>query len=34
MKNVAKENNFAFNQDVKLLSVGSPQLFYDYLENN
>lgn len=34
MKNVARENNFEFNKDVKLLSIGEPQMFYDYLENN
>ena len=34
MKNFAKENSLEFNTDVKLLSVGGPDMFNDYLENN
>lgn len=34
MKNFARENSFEFNKDVKLLSIGGPEQFTDYLENN
>ena len=34
MKNFAKENFLVFNTDVKLLTIGGPELFYEHMENN
>lgn len=34
MEHVANENVLIFKRDVKLLTIGEPQDFYNYLENN
>ena len=34
MKNLATDNQLLFNKDVKLLSIGSVDMFYDYINNN
>lgn len=34
MRDVAKQNNLAFNKDVKQLTVGTAKDFYKYVQNN
>ena len=34
MQNVAEDNKLAFNKDVRLLSIGSVELYYEYIKNN
>jgi hypothetical protein len=34
MKNVAQDNKLVFNKDVRLISIGSVELYYEYIKNN
>jgi len=34
MQHVANDNQLEFNKDVKLISVGSVELYYEYIKNN
>lgn len=34
MKEVAHQNDFEFRKDVKKLTVGTPKMFYDYIDSN
>jgi len=34
MRNVADDNKLAFNKDVRLISIGSVELYYEYIKNN
>ena len=34
MKNFAVDNGFDYNNDVKLMTIGTPQTFIDYVNTN